>query len=47
MDNFDFETLAIHAGEDADPTTGALRHAAAHGNDLQAAASSASSCSTR
>ena len=25
MDEFDFETLAIHAGEDADPTTGALR----------------------
>ncbi|MBN2389795.1 MAG: PLP-dependent transferase [Anaerolineae bacterium] len=25
MDEFDFETLAVHAGEDADPTTGALR----------------------
>jgi methionine-gamma-lyase len=25
MDEFDFETLAIHAGEDADPITGALR----------------------
>ncbi|MBN1877034.1 MAG: PLP-dependent transferase [Anaerolineae bacterium] len=25
MDEFDFETLAIHAGEDADPATGALR----------------------
>ena len=25
MDEFDFETLVIHAGEDADPTTGALR----------------------
>jgi methionine-gamma-lyase len=25
MNEFDFETLAIHAGEDADPTTGALR----------------------
>ncbi|MBN2003780.1 MAG: PLP-dependent transferase [Anaerolineae bacterium] len=25
MDEFNFETLAIHAGEDADPATGALR----------------------
>ena len=25
MDEFDFETLAIHAGENPDPTTGALR----------------------
>ena len=25
MDNFDFETLAIHAGESPDPTTGATR----------------------
>ena len=25
MDEFDFETLAVHAGENADPTTGALR----------------------
>jgi methionine-gamma-lyase len=25
MDEFDFETLAVHAGEFADPTTGALR----------------------
>ena len=25
MDEFDFETLAVHAGESADPTTGALR----------------------
>jgi cystathionine beta-lyase/cystathionine gamma-synthase len=25
MDEFDFETLAVHAGEEADPTTGALR----------------------
>jgi methionine-gamma-lyase len=25
MDDFDFETLAVHAGEDADPVTGALR----------------------
>lgn len=25
MDEFDFETLAIHVGESADPTTGALR----------------------
>jgi methionine-gamma-lyase len=25
MDEFEFETLAIHAGESADPTTGALR----------------------
>jgi cystathionine beta-lyase/cystathionine gamma-synthase len=25
MDEFDFETLAVHAGESADPTTGAMR----------------------
>ena len=25
MDEFDFETLAVHAGENADPTTGAMR----------------------
>jgi methionine-gamma-lyase len=25
MDDFDFETLAVHAGEEADPETGALR----------------------
>jgi len=25
MENFDFETLAVHAGESADPATGALR----------------------
>jgi methionine-gamma-lyase len=25
MDEFDFETLAVHAGEGADPTTGAMR----------------------
>ena len=25
MDEFDFETLAVHAGEEADPQTGALR----------------------
>ena len=25
MDEYEFETLAVHAGESADPTTGALR----------------------